>query len=424
MAQATSTPASAESNPFVQMQARLDLAAELLKLDPGVFKILSTPYQELTVSVPVKMDNGSLRVFTGYRVQHSIARGPAKGGIRYSPEVSLDEVRALSAWMSWKCAVVNVPFGGGKGGIICDPRRMSQGELERMTRRYTANILDIIGPERDVPAPDMNTGEQTMAWLMDTYSMHTRATTAAIVTGKPVGLGGSLGRREATGLGVAFTAREALKHLGMPDQGCRIVVQGSGNVGGLAAQFLQEMGHKVIAMSDMYGGIVDEDGLDIPAVLQWLQDKGRLEGFPGSRPIDNAGLLTLPCEVLVPAATENQITSTNAADIQAKVIVEGANGPTSAAADSILEERGVFVAPDILANAGGVTVSYFEWVQDRMGYFWERQLVFDRMERIMVDSFRDVVEAAEKYQTSPRIGAYCLSVERVAYCLQMRGIYA
>jgi glutamate dehydrogenase (NAD(P)+) len=424
MAQATSTPASAESNPFVQMQARLDLAAELLKLDPGVFKILSTPYQELTVSVPVKMDNGSLRVFTGYRVQHSIARGPAKGGIRYSPEVSLDEVRALSAWMSWKCAVVNVPFGGGKGGIICDPRRMSQGELERLTRRYTANILDIIGPERDVPAPDMNTGEQTMAWLMDTYSMHTRATTAAIVTGKPVGLGGSLGRREATGLGVAFTAREALKHLGMPDQGCRIVVQGSGNVGGLAAQFLQEMGHKVIAMSDMYGGIVDEDGLDIPAVLQWLQDKGRLEGFPGSRPIDNAGLLTLPCEVLVPAATENQITSTNAADIQAKVIVEGANGPTSAAADSILEERGVFVAPDILANAGGVTVSYFEWVQDRMGYFWEKQLVFDRMERIMVDSFRDVVEAAEKYQTSPRIGAYCLSVERVAYCLQMRGIYA
>lgn len=424
MAQATSTPASAESNPFVQMQARLDLAAELLKLDPGVFKILSTPYQELTVSVPVKMDNGSLRVFTGYRVQHSVARGPAKGGIRYSPEVSLDEVRALSAWMSWKCAVVNVPFGGGKGGIICDPRRMSQGELERMTRRYTANILDIIGPERDVPAPDMNTGEQTMAWLMDTYSMHTRATTAAIVTGKPVGLGGSLGRREATGLGVAFTAREALKHLGMPDQGCRIVVQGSGNVGGLAAQFLQEMGHKVIAMSDMYGGIVDEDGLDIPAVLQWLQDNGRLEGFPGSRPIDNAGLLTLPCEVLVPAATENQITSTNAADIQAKVIVEGANGPTSAAADSILEERGVFVAPDILANAGGVTVSYFEWVQDRMGYFWEKQLVFDRMERIMVDSFRDVVEAAEKYQTSPRIGAYCLSVERVAYCLQMRGIYA
>jgi glutamate dehydrogenase (NAD(P)+) len=422
MAQATSTPASAESNPFVQMQARLDLAAELLKLDPGVFKILSTPYQELTVSVPVKMDNGSLRVFTGYRVQHSIARGPAKGGIRYSPEVSLDEVRALSAWMSWKCAVVNVPFGGGKGGIICDPRRMSQGELERLTRRYTANILDIIGPERDVPAPDMNTGEQTMAWLMDTYSMHTRATTAAIVTGKPVGLGGSLGRREATGLGVAFTAREALKHLGMPEQGCRIVVQGSGNVGGLAAQFLQEMGHKVIAMSDMYGGIVDEDGLDIPAVLQWLQDKGRLEGFPGSRPIDNAGLLTLPCEVLVPAATENQITSTNAADIQAKVIVEGANGPTSAAADSILEERGVFVAPDILANAGGV--SYFEWVQDRMGYFWEKQLVFDRMERIMVDSFRDVVEAAEKYQTSPRIGAYCLSVERVAYCLQMRGIYA
>lgn len=424
MAHATSPPTNTESNPFLQMRARLDLASELLKLDPGVYQILSTPFQELTVSVPVKMDNGSLRVFTGYRVQHSIARGPAKGGIRYSPEVTLDEVRALSAWMSWKCAVVNVPFGGGKGGIICDPRRMSQGELERMTRRYTANILDIIGPERDVPAPDMNTGEQTMAWLMDTYSMHTRATTTAIVTGKPVGLGGSLGRREATGLGVAFTAREALKHLGMPNKGCSVVVQGSGNVGGLAAQFLHEMGHKVVAMSDMYGGIHCEAGLDIPAVLQWILDKGRLEGFPGSVPVENDELLTLPCDVLVPAATENQITSANAENIKAKVIVEGANGPTSAAADAILDRRGVFVAPDILANAGGVTVSYFEWVQNRMGYFWEKQLVFDRMERIMVDSFRDVVEASEKYQTSARIAAYCLSVERVAYCLQMRGIYA
>ncbi|MHC4379531.1 MAG: Glu/Leu/Phe/Val family dehydrogenase [Planctomycetota bacterium] len=417
-------PVGSESNPFVQAQKRLDKAAGLIDLDPGIKRILSTPYQELTVAVPVKMDDGSTRVFTGYRVQHSIARGPAKGGIRYSPEVSLDEVRALSAWMTWKCAVVDVPFGGGKGGIICDPRRMSRGELERLTRRYTSNLIDIIGPERDVPAPDMNTNEQTMAWLMDTYSMHTRATTSAIVTGKPIGLGGSKGRREATGLGVAFTVRESLKHLGMPESGCRVVVQGAGNVGGLGALFLHEMGHKVTAISDMYGAIYNEDGLDMPKVLDWLSEKRTLEGFPGSEPIDNAQLLTLDCEVLVPAATENQITSRNAADIKAKVIVEGANGPTSAAADGILEQRGVFVAPDILANAGGVTVSYFEWVQDRMGYFWEEQLVFDRMERIMVDSFRAVVESAEKYQTSARIGAYCTAIERVAYCLNLRGIYA
>ena len=425
MAEPTVTAADrAESNPFLQMQKRLEKAAGLVDLEPGVYRILATPYQELTVSVPVKMDDGSLRVFTGYRVQHSIARGPAKGGIRYSPEVSLDEVRALSAWMTWKCAVVNVPFGGGKGGIICAPRRLSQGELERLTRRYTASLLDIIGPERDVPAPDMNTGEQTMAWLMDTYSMHTRATTTAIVTGKPIGLGGSLGRREATGLGVAFTVRESLKHLGMPDSGCRVVVQGSGNVGGLGAQFLHEMGHKVIAISDMYGGILNENGLDMPKVLEHLAETGKLEGFPGSETIPNEDLLTLDCDVLVPAATENQITSANAADIKAKVIVEGANGPTSAEADAILESRGIFVAPDILANAGGVTVSYFEWVQNRMGYFWEEQVVFDRMERIMVDSFNDVVESAKKYQTSPRIGAYCRAIDRVAYCLNLRGIYA
>lgn len=421
---ATVEPPGSESNPFIQAQMRLDKAAELINLDPGIKRILSTPHQELTVSVPVKMDDGSVRVFTGYRVQHSVARGPAKGGIRYSPEVHLDEVRALSAWMTWKCAVVDVPFGGGKGGIICDPRRMSQGELERMTRRYTANLIDIIGPERDVPAPDMNTGEQTMAWLMDTYSMHTRATTTSIVTGKPVGLGGSKGRREATGLGVAFTVRESLKHLGMPATGCRVVVQGSGNVGGLGALFLHEMGHKVIAISDMYGAIHNDNGLDMPEVLKWLKEKHTLEGFPGAERLDNAQLLTLDCDVLVPAATEDQITSRNAADIKAKVIVEGANGPTSAAADTILEERGVFVAPDILANAGGVTVSYFEWVQNRMGYFWEEQVVFDRMERIMVDSFKSVVDAAEKYKTSARIGAYCVAIERVAYCLKLRGIYA
>ena len=414
----------AESNPYTQMQHRLDKAATHLSLDPGLYSILSTPAQELTVALPVQMDDGSMRVFTGYRVQHSIARGPAKGGIRYSPDVSLDEVRALAAWMTWKCAVVNVPFGGGKGGVICDPRRMSPTELEKLTRRFASSLMDIIGPERDVPAPDMNTNEQTMAWFMDTYSMHKRVTDTAIVTGKPVGLGGSQGRREATGLGVALTVRESLKHLGLPESGCKVVVQGSGNVGGIAAEFLHEMGHHVVAISDMYGGIHNESGLDIPAVMKQLKETGKLEGFPGAESVDNAELLILPCDVLVPAATENQITSKNAAGIHAKVIVEGANGPTSAKADAILESNGVFVAPDILANAGGVTVSYFEWVQDRMGYFWEKQDVFNRMERIMVESFHSVVESAKKNNASTRIGAYCLAVDRVAYCLRLRGVYA
>ncbi len=416
--------AGTESNPYLQMQRRLDKAAELLDLDKGLYAILSEPAQELTVAIPVQMDDSTLRVFTGYRVQHSIARGPAKGGIRYAPDVHLDEVRALAAWMTWKCAVVNVPFGGGKGGIICDPRRLSNGELERLTRRYTASLLDIIGPERDVPAPDMNTNEQVMAWFMDTYSMHMRATQTAIVTGKPVGLGGSKGRREATGLGVAISAREALRHVGLPATGCSVVVQGCGNVGGLGAQFLQEMGHKIVAISDIYGAAYNDNGLDMPAVLAFLAEHRSLEAFPGAERIDNSELLQLPCDVLVPAAIENQIHSANADSIQAKVIVEGANGPTTADADRILENKGVFVVPDILANAGGVTVSYFEWVQDRMGYFWEKDDVFDRMERIMVEAFAAVTAAAQHHQSSARIGAYTVAVERVAYCLQMRGIYA
>jgi len=425
MTQAVNAPAvSAERNPFVQMQRRFDKAADFLELDPGLREILVTPYQEMTVSIPVQMDNGSLRVFKGYRVQHSIARGPAKGGIRYAPDVNLDEVRALAAWMTWKCAVVNVPFGGGKGGVICDPRRMSVNELERMTRRYTSSLLDILGPERDVPAPDMNTGEREMAWLMDTYSMHKRATCTAIVTGKPVGLGGSLGRTEATGLGVAYIVREALAHTGLPAKGCRVVIQGSGNVGGFAAHFLQEMGHKIIAMSDMYGGIVNPNGLDVAKVRAYLKEKGSFEGYPEADPVSNEEMLLLECDVLVPAATENQITSENAERIHAKVIVEGANGPTTASADAILERRGVFVVPDILANAGGVTVSYFEWVQDRMGYFWEKDDVFQREERVLVEAFASVAAAAKKHQTSPRIAAYCVAVDRVAYCLKMRGIYA
>jgi glutamate dehydrogenase (NAD(P)+) len=338
--------------------------------------------------------------------------------------VHLDEVRALAAWMTWKCAVVNVPFGGGKGGIICDTRRMSQAEIERLTRRYASGLLDIIGPERDVPAPDMNTNEQVMAWFMDTYSMHQRATQTAIVTGKPIGLGGSKGRREATGLGVAMIAQEALKYAGLPETGCRVAVQGSGNVGGLGALFMHERGHKIIAMSDMYGAIRNDEGFDMPVLLEHLNQTGKLTGFAGATDFAGEELLTIDCDVLIPAATENQITSGNADAVQAKVIVEGANGPTSAEADAILEAKGIVVVPDILANAGGVTVSYFEWVQNRMGYFWEKQDVFDRMERIMVEAFHDVEAAAKKHDTSLRIGAYCVAVERVAYCLNMRGMYA
>jgi len=425
MTEAVTAPSSAaEHNPFIQMQRRFNIAADLLGLEKGLREILVTPSQEMTISIPVKLDNGQLRVFTGYRVQHSIARGPAKGGIRYSPDVNLDEVRALAAWMTWKCAVVNVPFGGGKGGVICDPRRMSIGEKERLTRRYTSGLLDLLGPERDVPAPDMNTGEREMAWIMDTYSMHRRSTCTAIVTGKPVGLGGSLGRTEATGLGVAFVVRESLKHVGLPATGCRVAIQGAGNVGSYAGLFLQEMGHRVVAISDMYGAILNSAGLDMPKVREWLKEHGRLEGFPGAEPISNAELLECECEVLIPAATEGQITSQNAERIQAKVIVEGANGPTTASADAILERRGVFVVPDILANAGGVTVSYFEWVQDRMGYFWDKQDVFDREERVLVEAFNSIAEAAQRYGTNARIGAYCVAMDRVAYCLKMRGIYA
>ena len=420
---ASPTPASLETNPYVQMQERFDRAAKLIDLEPGVVKILSKPSQELTVAVPVKMDNGALRVFTGYRVQHSIARGPAKGGIRYAPDVHLDEVRALAAWMTWKCAVVDVPFGGGKGGIICNPRRMSATELERLTRRYTANLLDIIGPERDVPAPDMNTNEQVMAWIMDTYSMHVRTTQTAIVTGKPVGLGGSQGRRIATGLGVALTVREALKYRDLA--GSRtIVVQGSGNVGGLAAKFLHEAGHKVVGISDIDGARYDPSGLDVPRLLDHLQVHRSLSGFQQGEAMSNKDLLEQECDVLIPAATENQITSRNADRVRARVIAEGANGPTTSAADAILEDKGCLVVPDILANAGGVTVSYFEWVQDRLGYFWEEKDVCERLERIMVRSFEAVMDAAERHKTSPRIGAYCLAVDRVAYCLEMRGIYA
>lgn len=411
-------------NPFESMMSRFDHAARLLELNPDLYKVLRVPNREFTVYIPVFMDNGSIEVFTGYRVQHNFARGPAKGGIRYAPDVTLDEVRALAAWMTWKCAVVNIPFGGAKGGIICDPAQMSQSELERMTRRYTAELIDVIGPERDVPAPDMNTNEQTMAWIMDTYSMHARHTVTAVVTGKPIDLSGSRGRLEATGRGLLIVVDQAVEKLGLKISESRVVIQGCGNVGGTAAQLMHERGYKVIAISDIHGGIHNDQGLDIPEVLRHLSTQKTLEGYPNASSISNHELLELECEVLIPAATENQITSHNANRIKCRILAEGANGPTTATADEILERNGVFVLPDILANAGGVTCSYFEWVQDRMGYFWKESMVNERLQDVMEDSFRDVIKYAETHRVNNRIAAYMLAIARVAYVTQIRGIYA
>src|SRR5882724_1178309 len=413
-----------EENPFEAMMARFDKAANLLNLDPDLYQVMRVPNREITVYIPVQMDSGRIEVFKGFRVQHNFARGPAKGGIRFSPDVTIDEVRALAAWMTWKCAVVNVPFGGGKGGIICDPFKMSKLELERMTRRYTSELLDFIGPERDVPAPDMNTNEQTMAWIMDTYSMHARHTVTAVVTGKPVELGGSAGRREATGRGLLFVATEAAKKFGMNISDTRVVVQGSGNVGGIAAQLMAREGYKIVAISDIHGAIHNPKGLDIPEVLKYLSKHKTLEDFPEAERVSNHELLELDCDILLPAATENQITSKNADKIKCKILCEGANGPTTAAADDILQEKGIFVIPDILANAGGVTVSYFEWVQDRMGFFWKEDLVNERLKDIMVTSFNEVVHYAEAHKVNMRIASYMLAIDRVSYDTRMRGIYA
>jgi len=413
-----------ELNPFLAMAKRFDIAADQLGLDAGVREVLRTPDRELTVAIPILMDDGSTRVFIGYRVQHNFSRGPCKGGIRFAPDVHLDEVRALAAWMTWKCSVVGIPFGGAKGGVVCDPRELSDGELERITRRYTAGIMDILGPDRDVPAPDMNTNEQTMAWIMDTYSMHVRRTTTAIVTGKPISLGGSRGRTEATGRGVMIACREAVHSLGMDPQSSRVVVQGSGNVGGIGALLLHREGYRIASMSDMYGTVVNDNGLDVPAVMSWLREHRRLEGYPDAEHIPNSQQLELDCEILIPAATENQITSQNADKIKARLIVEGANGPTTAEASRMLDERGVTVVPDILANAGGVTVSYFEWVQDRMGYFWTEDVVNSRLEQTMIASFRDVDALAKQHDVTLRIAAYMLAIDRVATVYRLRGIFA
>ena len=414
-----------EFNPFLSQQKGFDIAADHLHLEEGMREVLRSAERELTVSLPIRLDNGSTKVLRGYRVQHNSMRGPAKGGIRFAPDVHLDEVRALAAWMTWKCSVVDIPFGGAKGGVICDPREHSIGELERITRRYTTAIMDILGPDRDVPAPDMNTNEQTMAWIMDTYSMHVRRTTTAIVTGKPTSIGGSRGRREATGRGVMISCREALKKLGLRPEDTSVVVQGSGNVGGIGAELLHREGHRIVSMSDMYGCIHNQNGLDVPSVLAHLKRTGRLEGYPEAESLSNKmEQLELPCDVLVPAATENQITSANADRIKAKLIVEGANGPTTAIATQMLDERGVLIVPDILANAGGVTVSYFEWVQDRMGYFWTEEIVNTRLEQVMVRAFAEVSATAEKYSVPMRTAAYIVAIGRVATVYKLRGTFA
>jgi glutamate dehydrogenase (NAD(P)+) len=415
--------ATPETNPYEAMLARFDRAAELLGLDEGLIQILKMPERELKVAVPVQMDDGTFRVFEGWRIQHNSSMGPCKGGIRYSPEVNVDEVRALAAWMTWKCAVASVPFGGAKGGVKCEPLKMSPRELERMTRRYTSAIMDIIGPDRDVPAPDMYTNEQVMAWIMDTYSMHQRHTVTGIVTGKPWGMGGSLGRPAATGRGLLAMVREACRERRLDLARATVVVQGSGNVGGTVAQLLHETGVKVIGLSDIDTGLVNMRGLDVPAVLKHQERKRTLRGCKLGDRLTNEELLRTECDILIPSATENQITSANAGKLRTKIIVEGANGPTTAAADDILDAAGTFVVPDILANAGGVVVSYFEWVQDRMGYFWEERDVNERLDTLMRKAFGQVLARTRESGVNMRTAAYMEGINRVAYFTKMRGLY-
>jgi glutamate dehydrogenase (NAD(P)+) len=409
---------------FGAMLTEFGGAARVLKLDPGMWKILTHPKRQVTVSCPIQMDSGEVQVFTGYRVQYSIALGPAKGGIRYHPDVSLDEVTALAAWMTWKCAVAQLPFGGGKGGVICDPTKMSKRELEALTRRYTAEIADIVGPEKDVPAPDVNTNEQVMAWFMDTYSMRAGTSSTAVVTGKPIAMGGSLGRREATGRGVMLITRESARHLGMDLEGCTIAVQGFGNVGSIAAELLAAMGARIVAVTDWKGGVHNEQGLDIKKLMAYTTEHRTVAGFPGAEPLATDKIFGLDVDVLIPAALENQITADNAGQVKAKMVIEGANGPTTPEAHRALHERGVFVVPDILANAGGVTVSYFEWVQDRHGYFWPEREVNERLEVKMVEAFDEVLKTSQKYNVDLRTAAYIVAIERVSTVTRLRGMYA
>ncbi len=411
-------------NPYDVAIAQFDEAAERLGLSQAMRAILRKPKRELIVNFPVRMDNGDVEMFTGYRVQHNINRGPAKGGIRFSPEVSLDEVRALAMWMTWKCAVVGIPFGGAKGGVICDPHKMSSGELERLTRRYATEISLLIGPDSDIPAPDMNTNPQVMAWIMDTYSMHKGYSVPAVITGKPIGIGGSEGRLEATARGVMIVTREALLDKNMNPERCSVVVQGFGNVGSIAARLLHdELRCRITGLSDISGGVYNPRGIDIYRALRYSKEHGSLRGLPDSEPVTNAELLELPCDVLIPAALENQLTGRNAARVKARLIIEAANGPTDPEADRILNDAGITVVPDILANAGGVTVSYFEWVQDLQRFFWAENEINDRLETIMKRSYREVAREASEQGTHLRMGAYLLAVENVARATESRGVY-
>jgi glutamate dehydrogenase (NAD(P)+) len=412
-----------EPNPFESMMARFDKAAELLNLEKGVYEYLQKPVKQVIVSIPIQMDNGEIKVFEGYRVIHDNILGPSKGGIRYSPDVDLDEVKALASWMTWKCAIANIPFGGAKGAVKCDPSKLSKVELEKITRRYTANMFSVFGPDTDIPAPDMNTNEQTMAWIMDTFSMHSQKTETAVVTGKPLIIGGSLGRVEATGRGVMISTLEALKKLGLNPGDVSVVVQGFGNVGSITAKLLKQEGCKITAISDISGGYYNKNGIEVEAAIDYVKINRTLEGSGFGDKITNEELLELPCDVLAPCALEDQIDAKNAGNIKAKLIVEGANGPTMAEADEILQQKGIMVIPDILANAGGVTVSYFEWVQNRLGYYWDIDDVNRRHDRMMREAFENVYETAAKYNTTLRLGAYIYAIDKVAKTLVLRGIY-
>jgi glutamate dehydrogenase (NAD(P)+) len=418
----TSAPPVRE-NPWEMALRQFNHAADHLTLKRGIRDFLVLPHRELTVNFPVQMDDGGVRIFTGYRVHHSTVLGPTKGGIRYAPQVDLDEVRALAMWMTWKCALMHLPYGGAKGGVSVDPLTLSRAELEHLTRRYATEISVVIGPQSDIPAPDVGTNDQIMAWIMDTYSMHAGHSVPAVVTGKPVSIGGSAGRREATGRGVMIAAREAVSHVGMSLRDARVVVQGFGNVGSVSAYLLHDQGCRIIGLGDIYGAIHNPNGIDPRAALRHVQQHGRLEGFPGTEPISSAALLELPCDILVPAAIEGQITRANAARINTKLIVEGANGPTTPDADDILNGRGILVVPDILANAGGVVVSYFEWVQDLSSFFWSEGEINERLEPIMVNAFRGVVRLAREREVDLRTAALIYAVQRVADALMTREIY-
>ena len=410
-------------NPYEVAVAQFDEAADRLGLSQAMRAILSKPKRELIVNFPVRMDNGDVEMYTGYRVQHNINRGPAKGGIRFSPEVSLDEVRALAMWMTWKCAVVGIPFGGAKGGVICDPSKMSRAEIERLSRRYATEISILIGPNSDIPAPDMNTNPQIMGWMMDTFSMHQGYSVPAVITGKPLAIGGSEGRLEATARGVQVVAREAMKDMGIKPDEASVVVQGFGNVGSISARLLHELGCKVVGLSDISGAVYNPHGIDVNHALHYSKEHGTLKGLPNTESITNAELLTLPCDVLVPAALENQLTGKNANQVRARLIIEAANGPTTPDADHIFNDRGITVVPDILANAGGVTVSYFEWVQDLQRFFWAENEINARLETIMMRSYSAVREKALQQESNLRMGAYLLAVARVAEATEIRGVY-